>query len=226
MSEWFSSNYQLILWAFLAFSVNKTGLHITSHGVVWLRCLMNISNQVNITWLYIFFSTANRNIDLGVRIDTTSLSSAVVECSFFQPLYNCTIDYGTDPSYTNLEYQDTSSTLGRIAIIRLLQILRPDTVYYYVVSAVSNSQCVRVQGRFRAGGHMSFIHLTIRKLSVSLAPPKSGLGCGQGREITFSCCTKSAYTSPPNYCKCDKNVFWKQMYVCRDKPSNTSGKMK
>ena len=133
---------------------------------------MNISNQVDITWLCIFFSTANRNIDLGVHIDTTSLSSAVVECSFFQPLYNCTIDYGTDPSYTNLEYQDTSSTLGRIAIIRLLQILRADTVYYYVVSAVSNSQCVRVQGRFRAGGHMSFIHFTIRNYLSAWLHPK------------------------------------------------------
>ena len=149
---------------------------------------MNNSSQVNITWRYYFFYTAGRNIDLGVRINTTSLSSAIVECSFYQPGYTCTIDYGTDPTYTNLVYKDTSSTLGRVTIITLSQELRGDTTYYYIVSAVStSSQCVRVRGRFRAGRHMSFISTIgdFLKSSVSLAPPISGLGWGQGREVTF-----------------------------------------
>ena len=101
-------------------------------------------------------STASRNIDLGVRTDTTIPSSAIVECSFFQPGYTCTIDYGTDPSYTNLIYRDTSSTQGRIVTIVLSQRLRADTIYYYNVSAENDSQCVRVQGRFWAGGYLSF----------------------------------------------------------------------
>ena len=98
-----------------------------------------------------FLSTGGRNIDLGVRIDTTNISSAFVECTFFQPGYTCTIDYGTGPSYTNLIYRDTSFTQGRQTTITLSQRLRGDTTYHYIVSAVSSSQCVRVQGRFRAG---------------------------------------------------------------------------
>ena len=99
-----------------------------------------------------FSFTGGRNIDLLVHIDITNLSRAFLECAFFQPGYNCTIEYGTDSSYTNLVYRDTSSTLGRIATVTLSQRLRGDTTYYYTVSAESNSQCVRVKGRFRAGG--------------------------------------------------------------------------
>ena len=90
-----------------------------------------------------------------VRIETTNLSSALVECTFFQPGYTCTIEYGTDPSYTNLVYRDTSSTKRRRTTITLSQMLRQDATYYYIVSAVSNLQCVRVQGRFRAGRYMN-----------------------------------------------------------------------
>ena len=79
-----------------------------------------------------------------------------MECAFFQREYTCTIDYGTDSSYTNLDYSDTSSTLGRIANITLSRELRGDTTYYYIVSAESNSLCVRVRGSFRAGRYKSF----------------------------------------------------------------------
>ena len=94
--------------------------------------------------------TGGTNVVLAVYINTTNSRGAFVECTF-QPGYNCTIDYGTDPSYTNLVYRDTSSTLGRIANIVLSQELRDDTTYYYIVSAESNLQCVRVRGRFRTG---------------------------------------------------------------------------
>ena len=90
-------------------------------------------------------------VDLAVRIDTIDLSSSFVECAIFQPGYTCAIDYGTDPSYTNLIYRDTSFTLGQRATIRLSQRLRGDTTYYYIVSAQSSSQCVRVRGRFQTG---------------------------------------------------------------------------
>ena len=95
-------------------------------------------------------------VDLVVRIDTTDLSSAFVECTIFQQGYTCTIDYGTDPSYTNLDYRDTSPTLGQTATIRLSQRLRADTIYYYIVSAESNSHCARVRGRFQPGRNKSF----------------------------------------------------------------------
>ena len=102
-------------------------------------------------------STAGSNIDLKIRIDTTNLSSSFVECTFIQlqqPRCNCTIDYGTDPSYTNLVYRDTSSTLGQVAIITLSQEIRGNTTYYYLVSAESSSRCMKVQGKFQAGVYM------------------------------------------------------------------------
>ena len=86
-----------------------------------------------------------------VRIETTNISSTFVECTFYQPGYTCTIDYGTDPSHTNLVYRDTSSTQGQTATITLSQRLITGTTYYYSVSAVTDSQCVRVQGRFQIG---------------------------------------------------------------------------
>ena len=94
--------------------------------------------------------TGGTNVVLAVYINTTNSRGAFVECTF-QPGYNCTIDYGTDPSYTNLVYRDTSSTLGRMANIVLSQELRDNTAYYYIVSAESNLQCMRVRGRFKTG---------------------------------------------------------------------------
>ena len=91
---------------------------------------------------------------LWVHVDTTNPSNVFVECTF-QPGYTCTIDYGTDPSYTNLVYRDTSSTQGRMATITLSRRLRGDTTYYYIVSAVSSSQCVRERGRFQTGTYLS-----------------------------------------------------------------------
>ena len=117
--------------------------HQSTHKYILARL-----EQVNITAFLL--STAGRNIYLLVDINTINPSSVIVECTF-QPGYTCTIDYGTDPSYTDLVHRDTSSTQGRMTTINLSQRLREDTTYYYVVSAVSNSHCVRVRGRFRAG---------------------------------------------------------------------------
>ena len=103
------------------------------------------------------------------RIDTTNSMGTFVECTFFQRKYNCTIDYGTDPSYTNLIYSDTSSTLGRMATIVLSQKLRGGTPYYYIVSAESDSQCVRVRGRFREGRYRNFgVHASEKKWNLEL----------------------------------------------------------
>ena len=70
--------------------------------------------------------------------------------------YTCTIDYGTGPSYTNLVYRDTSSTLNQTTTITLSQKIRKNVTYYYIVSAESSSRCVRVWGRFRAGRYIVF----------------------------------------------------------------------
>ena len=95
--------------------------------------------------------TGGGNVDLVVYINTTNTTGVFVECTFLEPGYNCTIDYGTDSSYTNLVYRDTSYTQGRMVIITLSQRFKGDTTYYYIVSAESSSQCVRMQGRFQTG---------------------------------------------------------------------------
>ena len=92
---------------------------------------------------------------LGIHVDTTNPTNVFVECTLNQPGYSCTIDYGTNPSYTNLVYRDTSSTQGRMATITLSQTLRTDTTYYYTVSVVSSSHCERVRGRFQTGTYLS-----------------------------------------------------------------------
>ena len=98
------------------------------------------------------FSIDGTNVNiLEVRVDSTDPSNAFVECTFIESMYNCTIQYGTGPFYTNLTNEDTSFTLGRMATITLSQQLKRNTNYYYTVSAKSSSYCVRVQGRFRTG---------------------------------------------------------------------------
>ena len=103
----------------------------------------------------------NTNI-LDVHVDMTNATTVIVECTFFQPGYACTIDYGIDPSYTNLVYRDTSSTLLRTTTITLSQELRGNITYYYVVSVESNSFCVRVHGEFQTG-IFQWLHACVSK---------------------------------------------------------------
>ena len=112
----------------------------------------HIHQKNNVTPLNLCLSTDVTNTYLEVRINPINPSSVFVECTFYQSGYTYTIDYGTDPSYTNLVYSDTSSTLNRTTNIALSQRLNETTTYYYIVSVVpseSSSLRVRVQGRFR-----------------------------------------------------------------------------
>ena len=95
-------------------------------------------------------STGGMNI-LGVNVDSMNIENAFVECAF-QPGYTCTIDYGTDSSYSNLVYRDNSTTMGQNTTIYLSQDLERGTTYYFSVSAESTSICERVCGIFRIGG--------------------------------------------------------------------------
>ena len=94
-------------------------------------------------------STGSVNL-LEVVVDSTNPARTSVEC-MFEPRYNCTIDYGTDSSYTNLVYSDNSITHDRMTIITLSQEIQRNTNYYFIVSALSSSQCERVRGTFRTG---------------------------------------------------------------------------
>lgn len=92
-------------------------------------------------------------------------ADARVICTF-QPRYTCTINYGTDSSYTNLVYNDTNSTQNREATIVLSQNIQDDTTYYFVASAESSSQCARVRGMFRTGGCINSGVLLYRNATI------------------------------------------------------------
>ena len=116
------------------------------------------------------FSIDGTNVNiLEVRVDSTDPSNAIVECAFFTREYNCTIQYGTDPSYTNLTDVDTLFTVSQNATITLTQRLERNTDYYYIVSAESGTQCVRVRGRFRTGEYMTFDVITVKALTLILS---------------------------------------------------------
>ena len=89
---------------------------------------------------------------LTVNVDSTNIANTFVDCTF-EPGYSCTIDYGTDSTYTNLVHRDNSSTMEGETTINLSENLQENITYYYIVSAVSTSQCERVRGRFRSGGY-------------------------------------------------------------------------
>ena len=106
-------------------------------------------------------STGSMNF-LEVVVDSTNPAETSVEC-MFEPGYTCTIDYGTDSSYTNLVYSDNSTTRDWVTIITLSQEIQRNTTYYFIVSAQSSSQCERVRGTFRTGECInSGVQLTCR----------------------------------------------------------------
>jgi len=112
-----------------------------------------------------------------VVVDSTNPASTYVEC-MFEPGYSCTIDYGTDPYYTNLVYSDTSTTLGQVTTITLSQEIQRNTTYYFIVSANNSLWCERVRGTFRTGGWMNFVEFFTQY----------GVRDGEGHKMTeFGC---------------------------------------
>ena len=81
-------------------------------------------------------------IDIGVR---------EITCQFLNgPLTsaNCTIQYGTDPTYVNLRNTDSSTgTNVNSVTVPLSAPLQANTLYYYLVSSMG----VRMQGFFSSG---------------------------------------------------------------------------
>ena len=81
-------------------------------------------------------------INVGVR---------EVTCQFLNgPLTSatCTIQYGTDPTYVNLPYNDSSTATNVNSLtVPLSTPLQANTLYYYVVFSMG----VRMQGIFSSG---------------------------------------------------------------------------
>ena len=60
----------------------------------------------------------------------------------------CTFQYGTDPTYVNLPYTDSSNGTNVYNVAVPLNVpLEVNTLYYYVASSMG----VQVRGRFQTG---------------------------------------------------------------------------
>ena len=68
---------------------------------------------------------------------------------------NCTIEYGTDPTYLNLPNIASSTGTNVINVTIPLVSLQRATLYYYVVSTMG----VRMQGIFRSSTYVSLMCL-------------------------------------------------------------------
>ena len=81
-------------------------------------------------------------VDVGVREVTCQFLNGPATSA------TCTVQYGTDPTYMNLPYIDSSTgTNVNNVTVPLSTALLASTLYYYVVSSMG----VRVQGTFRTG---------------------------------------------------------------------------
>ena len=83
-------------------------------------------------------------------VDVSSPSDVTVNCTFlpgFTGSAHCTVQYGTDPTYTNLPYSaesiETGSAGDSVSVI-LREQLNSSTVYYFTVSAVSGDLTIVV----------------------------------------------------------------------------------
>ena len=98
---------------------------------------------------HIYHSTGGMAI-LEVNVFSIDVRNVSVIC-MFQPGFTCTIDYGTNSSYSNLNYSNSNNSTQNQTTIVLSQGIQDSTTYYYIASAESSSQCERVRGTFRTG---------------------------------------------------------------------------
>ena len=75
----------------------------------------------------------------------------------------CTIQYGTDPSYVNLPYTDSSNGTNVINVtVPLSGPLQSGTLYYYVASSMG----VQLQGSFQTGVYSHWINYSIHEIGA------------------------------------------------------------
>ena len=95
-----------------------------------------------------FIPLGSTNNVLDVVVD---VGAPEVTCQFLNgPVTSvtCTIQYGTDPTYVNLPYIDSSNGTTVINVtVSLSTPLEGNTLYYYVASSMR----VRLQGSFHTG---------------------------------------------------------------------------
>jgi len=103
-------------------------------------------------FLFLYPDTTN-NLLTGEVVDVSSPNNVMINCTFlsgFTGSAQCTVQYGTDPTYMNLPYSAESTetgTAGDSVSVVLRERLNSSTVYYYNVSAVSGDITVVVLAR-------------------------------------------------------------------------------
>ena len=91
----------------------------------------------------------NMVVDVGVPEVTFQFLDGQVTSA------TCTIQYGTDPTYVNLPYTDSSNgTNVNNVTVPLSGPLQSGTLYYYVASSMG----VRLQGSFQTGACVQLLH--------------------------------------------------------------------
>ena len=105
------------------------------------------------------------NLLAGELVDQNSPNGAMLMCTFlceFNGSAHCHVQYGTDPTYTNLPYSAASTesgTVGDSVGVVLREQLNSSTTYYYNMSAVSGYITVMVQGAFTTPQYSKYLHV-------------------------------------------------------------------
>ena len=104
--------------------------------------------------LFCTHTGTTNNLLTGDLVHQDSPNDATIICIFlsgFNGSARCSVQYGTDPTYSNLPYSAESTetgTAGDFVSVVLMEQLNSSTVYYYTVSAVSGDITVTVRRTF------------------------------------------------------------------------------
>ena len=132
------------------------------------------------------------NLLTGNLIYQNSPNDATIICIFlcgFNGSSRCQVQYGTDPSYSNLPYSAKSTetgTAGDILTVILRERLNSSTVYYYTVSAVSGDVTVTVRRNFATPQYGKYVCIHLSKSSLIIA---NHFGC-----VPITCTDSFDYT--------------------------------
>ena len=113
--------------------------------------------------LYFVYIGATNNLLTGEVIDLNSPNDVTIGCIFlsgFNGSARCRVQYGTDPTYSNLPYSAVSTemgTAGDFITVILRERLNSSSVYYYTVSAVSGDVTVTVRRTFATPQYSKYV---------------------------------------------------------------------
>ena len=146
------------------FRFNKVDCLLALNSLLQVRLpLFRIQNSFHL-------GTTN-NLLTGEIVGVSSPIDATFNCTFlfgFTGSAQCTVQYGTDPTYMNLPYSAESTetgTAGNSVSVVLRERLNSSTVYYYTVSAaVSGDVTVTVQGSFTTPQYSKYMCFSMEKL--------------------------------------------------------------